>query len=908
MARKPWCIVALACALVGGPAADRILGGQAASRPTPWTLDEASQQMILHPDDPYLQYVALQLGHNEGKQNEVAEQLRQLNRRWQSQPDRNASLFALFSAAHAIQETLQMDAMQGEGAGLVGEMGVRAKETVKVATLRGPEVKSHPWGKMLAAQSVAGKRPEVSRLALCVPDDQYFVRFGSVEKLLQVVELGDRWGAHMFTQTIGNATTSLTSSRLKTQLAIQTDPITRPFYDMVVEEIAITGSDLYFRAGSDTTVLFAVKQPQVFQLRMDGFLDAAEKSRPGAVRTTGNVLGVPYVSVSTPDRSICVFSAYPKPDLHVRSNSGAALERVVAAILGKTGDGKPVRRLGETTEYKYIRTLMPLGAKEEDGLIYLSDPFIRRIVGPELKLTSQRRMLCYNHLRMIGHGAMLFQTQTGRAPKSLEELASGGCAPGLFGQGKYRCPDGGRYALAGDGVTAACSHHGCAESLTPCCEIALGSATPQEAAQYQDFVARYSQYWRRFFDPIAIRVQVTPEQYRVETIILPLIDNSLYTGLAQSLGGEPEPLDALPVPDRNVFSVAARFNKPEEAREVLRAKLAGATIFGNRLPRPVTEDDADLLLRFLYDGIGNQVGMHVYDASPMFDFNLTEFLGEMVRNFRGGRGAIDDDIYPVSFLVASLNAPVYVALPVRDAELVDRTLERLDVYLAEIARSRDERGWLDLEMDFYRSPLSGTSPPVRCYSIAFGPVKWRVFFARVGGGLYLASKRFILEDLERLEQSRAKAKASGRQADEGPVAHAMIRIRPEHWKEILPAFRLGWAEASREACLNNLGPLSSVARLALSAEGGVKAEEILRRADAAHAVHFFCPDGGRYELAPGGREIVCTAHGSASMPRQGIAPSEKSPMGKLLKEFGGLTMGLTFLEDGLHAVVTVERK
>ncbi len=65
---------------------------------------------------------------------------------------------------------------------------------------------------------------------------------------------------------------------------------------------------------------------------------------------------------------------------------------------------------------------------------------------------------------------------------------------------------------------------------------------------------------------------------------------------------------------------------------------------------------------------------------------------------------------------------------------------------------------------------------------------------------------------------------------------------------------------------------------------------------------------GNIGLALGGREIVCTAHGSASMPRQGIAPSEKSPMGRLLKEFGGLTMGLTFLEDGLHAVVTVERK
>jgi len=56
-------------------------------------------------------------------------------------------------------------------------------------------------------------------------------------------------------------------------------------------------------------------------------------------------------------------------------------------------------------------------------MIYLSDPFIRCMVGPQLKLTERRRVLVYNHLRMIGHAAMLFRTEHGRAPKSLEELA-----------------------------------------------------------------------------------------------------------------------------------------------------------------------------------------------------------------------------------------------------------------------------------------------------------------------------------------------------------------------------------------------------------------------------------------------------------------------------------------------------
>ena len=111
-------------------------------------------------------------------------------------------------------------------------------------------------------------------------------------------------------------------------------------------------------------MLFHIKQPEVFRLRMDGFLAAAEKSRPDAVRSTGKIGEVEYVSVATPDRAIHVFSAYPKPNLHVRSNSKPALERVLAAMAGD----KDVPRLGEAIEFRYIRTLMPRGDEREDGL------------------------------------------------------------------------------------------------------------------------------------------------------------------------------------------------------------------------------------------------------------------------------------------------------------------------------------------------------------------------------------------------------------------------------------------------------------------------------------------------------------------------------------------------------------
>jgi len=873
-----------------------------------WTFEEAVEQLTLNPDDVYLQYVALQLGRNEGKLNEATSAIERMHRRRGWGPDRRVDLFDLFTGALAVQESLQLDTMRGGRDSDTVLLADPALNTVKVADLSGPTVKSHPWGKMLAAQTVSGKKPEVSPLSLCVPEDQLYVEFRALSKLMEAIDVGDLWGAHLYNQAAKDAKTHQGSQRLKTQLAIQTDPLTRPFYDMVVDEVALTGNDVFFNEGTDVTMLFSLKQPEVFRARMDGFLAAAEKSRPDATRTTGKMAGVAYVQVSTPDRAINAFSAYPRANLHVRSNSKVAMERVLRAIAG----GEGIARLGDATEFKYIRTLMVRGDKREDGFVYLSDPFIRRLVGPDLKLTERRRMICYNHLRMIGHAAMLYRTQFGKPPESLEQLTEAGCAPAMFatdrsdrlGASTLYCPCAGKYTLSSDGTTGACSHHGHARELLPCCEIPLERVTRDEAKEYRQFVEAYNRLWQRYFDPIAIRIQLTPKQYRAETIILPLLDNSIYTGLATALGGEPEPLDALPVPKRNIFTVAVRWNKDEllKDKHEFRGFLHEVDHMGitRRPGAPSIED-------FLRKGVGNQLSMNIYDATPMFDFNFPGFLGEVMGQFGGMRimRGPNSEMLPISFLIASLNSPVYVAVPVKDAQIVDKFLEEMDAMLAELARRPSEGGFMPVDFDFYKVPLAGKDERIRCYAVRLGPIKWRIFFARLGDGLYVASKAFILEDLAALEGKANKEAGK----DAGPAAHAMMRIRPDHWNEVLPDFRLGWAEGSREACLNNLGPLSSVARaMAASGKGEVKAAEVHREADKLHAVHFFCPDGGKYELSAGGKQVTCSLHGSAAAPRQLAAPSPSSPIGRLLKDFAGATAELTFLEDGLHAVVTIQRK
>ena len=77
-----------------------------------WTLDEARRQLVLNPSDPYLQYVALQLAEGEKETKEVARMIEGFTNPGGRRPDRRADLFALFTGAAAVQESLQLDAMQ----------------------------------------------------------------------------------------------------------------------------------------------------------------------------------------------------------------------------------------------------------------------------------------------------------------------------------------------------------------------------------------------------------------------------------------------------------------------------------------------------------------------------------------------------------------------------------------------------------------------------------------------------------------------------------------------------------------------------------------------------------------------------------------------------------------------------
>src|SRR5262249_40251976 len=160
------------------------------------------------------------------------------------------------------------------------------------------------------------------------------------------------------------------------------------------------------------------------------------------------------------------------------------------------------------------------------------------------------------------------------------------------------------------------------------------------------------------------------------------------------------------------------------------------------------------------------------------------------------------------------------------------------------------RNFLDLGTDFYQ--FQQKDHDIRSYSVTLGPMKWRFFWARIGDGLYVASKPFILDDLiqEDLRRALADGPAPTTPPVDDSIANGLIKVRAQNWHQVLPDFRLGWEENSRQACAANASMLSGIARAQIVASEtetqnpNTFSDEIQRQAERLYGVHPFCPDGG----------------------------------------------------------------
>ncbi len=811
-----------------------------------WATAQARKYRVRGFDNPhtsYYQYCLLQSQQKYGLSDDMISQMfpRQTRRR-----DRGPDLYAMTTGALAIQESLQLEEM-------TGRREIPWSRDVEISTLKGPTIKSHPFDEMLG-----GRTPEIFPVAKLIPYDNYYCHFSSISKKIAASDLFKQWGGSLLRAITVSARDSDLPSRYMNQLCVDLSALTRLFGDLAIGEVAITGGDPFLRTGTDVALIIQVKSRRIFDRITNGYVNRVLSDNQDAQASVSRYEEISIKSIVTPDRRISSHSAY-LGEYKVNSNSMDTLKLIIDTFANRR------KSMADNLDLQYMRTIFPGTAAGEDGFIYLSDSFIRKLLSPRWKIENQRRIICQNHLRMIANAGTMCWTEMRKKP-SIETIIN----EKYLSEKVTRCPDRGGYSIDESG-RAFCTVHNCLQYCTPISSISLDMVADAEAKDYKQFVQRYSRYWSRFFDPIGIRLRLG-DSIEAETCILPLIENSIYNQLREIIGGEPVRLDSLVMTDHTIISITSKLGTESEQVRGIQRKI---------------QEEISFVSPEISKWIGENFSVAFYDSDVLFTF-AEEGLG-MFGGWMSLRGQI-----MFGLIASSINLPVYSIIELKDEELAKTSIRRIVRGLQWKFASQNRGGFFSFGVEPYSSE-GYKAHEINTVALQLLAIKFRLHYTIASNRLIISTKRYVLEEvLDSLEGMQA-----GRAAE--TTANLRLKVQPRSFDLLRPITRIGWQERMRSACLRNIEPVRVLVECHNATEQTLN--EISRKVEGAT---LRCPCGGNY-IHDAQRDIVyCSVHGNNSFPRQPEQMTEDEGLFNFIGRMIDFSVQFKFTEEGIMTKLTCE--
>lgn len=417
----------------------------------------------------------------------------------------------------SMQEALQHD----RGLRLRSEQGPR---TVPIADLHAPPLDAHPFAAMQAA--LPNPNGGVAEpLAAAAPPEFWYARFDDIRLMLRLLDEADTWITPVVQIMQQNPEDRGLAQRYQRQLGLRRTGLAKLFGHTVVGHVAVVGSDAYVREGTDVTLIFQLKQPEVFDAELASHLEAYRGEVPGVEVSSFDVGGIAVSVAADPTGAVRQHRARVG-DLALVSNSPNAIRRVIAAAQGQAP------RLGDEPDLKYMLARDP---GEHQAFVFLSDKFIGSVVGPQQKILAARRQSALADLLTPGYAALLHGWLFGQAPASADDLVKSG----LLAADELRHPDGDPIAFA-PGQPAR-SRWGTPSALTPLIDLPpVDKVSEAERDAYDNFSRGYQNYWKQFIDPVSIRLDIKDEAAGaladIDVRVLPLISSTDYSDIEEVVG------------------------------------------------------------------------------------------------------------------------------------------------------------------------------------------------------------------------------------------------------------------------------------------------------------------------------------------------------------------------------------
>ncbi len=732
-------------------------------------------------------------------------------------PGNQTTVFGVLGGRTAIRETLQMQEIGG-----AETVAPETSETVRLDAIKGVEIEAHPYEAML-------KGAEGGRLALAdlVPPDRFFVYFPKPEALVQFLDSGSDFLFHLSTGFTGRSIDYQLLGRYLARLGMTEDFMRSMLSSEALAEVALFLPDLHFIDGTDPTVVARVRNPALLGtlLKLVGMGDL-DQITPRKLAGGQTVFWV------------------RRGDLLLIGSQRSEVE-LALELQARNGAGS----LGRSAEFRYLLTQLP-PRETTRGYLYFSDPFLRRLTGPAGKIGQLRRVLARTQLEAASAGALLYRADHQQAPASAEALFASGYAPRLAGPKPEQIRLDAHLAASADDF-------GTPAQMKTLLEMPFDLVTEREARAYASYRDNYSQFWRQYFDPIAIRLdQTAPDRMEMETFILPLIDSSFYRSIREGVAGA-EVDGPLRVPALEPEPVA-----------MLSANLKDQTWIEllDDLDRVLTE--AIGKQSAVLDQLGPGIHLALADNDPIIGTGSGDLLG----TFGGGGARFGNDMFMLPLVVSFLTRPSSLIVELKDPVAVLRELESLPT-----DRLRRDSSFLGLENTLYR--IAGENEWMYTLSVE-GLLKLRFSFN-------VQDRFLVISNLPLSHRPRVTGVLTAR------YNGMRLGLRPQAVVQLAPSLYTAAMEQERRAAMEGIGMFTPLA------ESGVRAAE----AAALHQTLFgfapIHPPGGEFEWQDG--QVVSSAFGRPGAERQAALVPGNRNFG-VLRRVNALDLTMQFEQEGLRAV------
>ncbi|MEI6563463.1 MAG: hypothetical protein WCO42_04045 [bacterium] len=732
-------------------------------------------------------------------------------------PVENADAFSVLGGRAAVRETLQIRPLRPTSASKV-------ESQVAIETLTGVVVKSHPFDEMLK-----GVQPGALAMADSVPADRAFVYFPKPETLLPLLN----GGADFVFQGGSLASANPAAYDLKQRYVERLALSEQWMRDLLIKsgavtEMAVLFPDLFFIDGTEVTVLAHIPKARLLMPAL-GMLGLASLTDTVQEKT-----GKAGSSFWVLDKDLLIISTSPSE------------ARRILALRKAKGAGS----LGQSAEFRYMLSQTPVRA-ETRCYVYLSDPFIRRLVGPEVKIGQLRRLVAKGEMESLTAAALLYR---------LDGQAGRPDVPTLVTKGYLAAePSSARGSTLDQNLSASCPQYGSPARMKTLFENPVTTVTPDEVAAYKAYVDNYSRFWRQYFDPIAFRLDDGPEgELQLTTFILPLIDNSIYNGLKEVMrhkeDGTPLRLPNLTPKPLMLLSL----NLSEDSWTKVTREM-----FSDLLRRYTTLDP------MAFDKIGPGVHLAIHDADPIITFGAGDTLGIFgAQTLGAGR----QEMLFIPAIASILTRPCQLIVELQDPAAVRRMM------LAASSSSENRREGWSPKVSFYK--LEGRDSWICAISIEN--------IVNIRFGVEIQGDYLILSNLP---WSQKPAFGPTRKAELNAMA---LDIHPESGILQMPGLYTAACEQERAAAVQGaryLYPLLMCG--ADSVEGAISQSRALFGFAPEH------PGKGQWEWENG--RIWSTTYGDASHPVQPEYKAGDRPFG-VLAGLDTLNLNLQFEDAGLRVV------